>query len=125
MIPTDWRFENSDGASFGDLDPHRASTCPEAAIDRSDNTPLIDLPHFQTVSVNGGPEASLDPLTFNESSIDVNFLNHSGMYFVSNPGEEGLFLSEDVRLPHYILPVSLVQYRYLQWPSLSREHLEH
>jgi|SRR5277367_2398675 len=97
-IPPEWLFDNISGADFSDADPYFATANPDAAGSSSNDTPIDQLTAHQTDSVNGTLESFLGPPLLNESTVNDYLFNDSESYFPFIPGDDGVLLSEDVRV---------------------------
>lgn len=90
-MPMELLFGNGYGVSFADPDTPVASIHPEAAA------AVAGSGVIETGSVDHGLGFGLDPTASNDISTNPEFLND--LYFSSVAGEDGAFLSEDVRFP--------------------------
>ena len=98
-IPTEWSFENGNGASFTQPYATSAHTNPEAANGTPKYTAIAGFGVTQPGSVDRRPESCIDTLIFNDFSTNADFFSNLEMRFPSITEEDGGLVSVDVRLP--------------------------
>jgi hypothetical protein len=98
-MPVQWLFDNSDGASFTDRDTSDTSARTETTISNANDMAIAGSSVIHTSSVDHKQGFNLDPLVTNDFLANDEFFNDFQMLFPSRTREEGIFLSEDVRLP--------------------------